>query len=417
VYDHARVLLPRTLPAGTRIRLRAPEASKANWVVVDLVDYERAPVPQKRPARALSVVDFGADPTGKRSSVGPFEAAIKEARQQQRPLWAPAGTFLIDRHLEVGGVEIAGAGLWWTILRGDGIGLYSGPAQRISLRGFSILGEVVERNDQAALAAIGGSFGEDSIVKDLWIQHTKVGVWLDGPGRGLVLKRLRIFDQTADGVNLAGSVTRAKIEDVFVRNSGDDGVALWSRGGADRDILILRATVIAPTLANGIAIYGGRDIEVRDSLVADTALEGGGYHLGARFGASAFEGQILLSGNVAVRTGSMDREQKLRIGALWLYALDQPIRARILIEHTRLLDSAFEAVQVFGRSIRGVRVDDLVIQGAGGGALRLQAPGGAYFSRVVVKGARQPGTRDCGTGFQLRIEGYASWSRPRSCRE
>ena len=44
-------------------------------------------------------------------------------------------------------------------------------------------------------------------------------------------------------------------------------------------------TVQTPTLANGIAIYGGTDNTVSNNLVADTIREGSALHAGSRFGA------------------------------------------------------------------------------------------------------------------------------------
>ena len=61
--------------------------------------------------------------------------------------------------------------------------------------------------------------------------------------------------------------------------------------------------MIAPVLANGITIYGGRDIGVEHNLVADTVTQGGGLHLGTRFAAAPFAGTIRLTGNMVAHGG------------------------------------------------------------------------------------------------------------------
>jgi len=76
-------------------------------------------------------------------------------------------------------------------------------------------------------------------------------------------------------------VSHVTIEKTFVRNTGDDGIALWSEegrlgaAGADHDNVMRFDTVELPILANGVAFYGGRDNSVTDSVVADTLIDGG----------------------------------------------------------------------------------------------------------------------------------------------
>ena len=144
-------------------------------------------------------------------------------------LWVGPGTYRIDRHLTVDRVTITGAGSWYSVLHGNGVGLYGRKASTdVHLAHFAILGEVRERNDRAKLAAIGGTLGGGSTIDDLWLQHHKSGVWLDGPSSGVTIRDAADFDNTADGINLRRGVRQARIENAFVRNSGDDGIAFWS---------------------------------------------------------------------------------------------------------------------------------------------------------------------------------------------
>ena len=62
-------------------------------------------------------------------------------------------------------------------------------------------------------------------------------------------------------------------------------------------------TVQTPTLANGIAIYGGTDNTVSNNLVADPIREGSGLHAGSRFGAEPFTGRLRFTDNTTVRAG------------------------------------------------------------------------------------------------------------------
>ena len=69
---------------------------------------------------------------------------------------------------------------------------------------------------------------------------------------------------------------------------------------------------------------------------------------------------------MVVRGGSIDPRWHFGIGAVWLFALDAPIKAQIDLRTTTLLDSSQEAVLLFGRRIDGLVVNGLRIDRAGG---------------------------------------------------
>jgi hypothetical protein len=413
-YDESRLLLPSVLPAGTRVRFVIEKADGPAWRVLDLADFELVGAPARPPPNATSILSFGADPTGAKESSGPIAAAIAAGRRSGRPVWIAPGAYRVDGHILVDGVTLVGAGPWHSVLQGRGVGVYGHPAprgsRRVVLRDFAIIGEVDARVDEARLAGVGGAMSQ-SAISNLWIQHTKGGLWFDGPMSGISVRGLRILDQATDGLNFHRDVTDAVVEDTFVRNSGDDGLASWSQGKGNRRITFRRNTVVAPVLANGIAAYGGRDITITGNLVADTVTEGGGLHLGARFSATPFGGRILLAGNTTVRAGVMDPNWRFGVGALWLYALDQPIAgARIRIMDTDLIDSSYEAIQFIGKPIRGVSFDRVRIEGAGTYAVQLQSSGRATFRQVEARGLGIGGLYDCGSGFELvRAQGNEGW--------
>jgi hypothetical protein len=154
-------------------------------------------------------------------------------------------------------------------------------------------------------------------------------------------------------------------------------------------------------LANGIALYGGRDITVSGNLVADTLTEGGGLHLGNRFDAVPASGTILFDSNIIIRSGSIDPRWHFGVGALWFYALDAPITADVRVRDTVLVDSTDEAIQFLGKPIREIWLERLAMLGAGGPALQIQSSGVAHLrgSRAVDMG--QPAIRRCDRAFRL----------------
>lgn len=406
-YDHARLLLPRMLPAGTIVRLMIGPRDTASWYAIDLADFEIAPPPLPAPADALSVTGFGADATGARDSAAAFRRAIAQGRRRARPVWVPPGTFRIDGHLRVDRVTIAGAGIWHSILRGHGVGLYGGKraSAQVVLRDFAIIGEVMERNDHQPLAGVGGAMGGGSLIERLWLQHEKVGLWFDGPMDRITIRDSRILDMTADGLNFHRGVSNALVENNFLRGTGDDGLAAWSHRQADHHLVFRRNTVIAPVLANGIAIYGGHDITVADNLVADTLTQGGGLHVGNRFDAVPVSGDIALDRNTLVRSGSFDPNWRFGVGALWFYALDAPMTATIGVRDVDIVDSSEEAVQFIGKPITGIGLTRIRIDGAKSHAFQLQGGGAATIKDVTASGLGDAAILDCGGGFRLADRG------------
>ncbi|WP_155373389.1 right-handed parallel beta-helix repeat-containing protein [Catellatospora vulcania] len=394
LYDSARTLLGTDLPAGATVTLRAGRVT-----TLDLVEFEQVEAPLPRPAGALSVADFGADPGGAKPAGEAFTKAIEAARAQRKVLFVPEGRYAVGQHLLLDGVTVQGAGLWHTELRGKGVGVYGNPApkpsRQVRVTDLAIIGEVDERDDHAALAGVGGALGGGSVLERLWIQHVKVGMWLDGPFDGLRITGCRILDVTADGINLHQGVSNTVISGNLVRNTGDDGIALWSEAGADgfdgefgadRDVTIERNTVQLPMLANGIAMYGGHDNTVRENVVADIQVEGGGIHVGNRFSATLLRGTTRIERNTTLRAGADHPFLATPIGALWFYAKDAPLTGDVRVTDNDLLDSTYAALQVFGSSVTDVTVTGLRVHRTGTHLLQIQSAGSLTLTGLTADG-------------------------------
>ncbi len=414
LYDDARLMFGSTLPAGTRVRLQVGAGDTAPWYVIDLADFEQVDAPAPAPRGALSVVDFGADPTGTADSTQAIQRAIDAASGTGVTVWIPPGTFTVTRHLIVDKVSLRGAGPWYSVLHGAGVGVYGNyaptPSSDVHLADFAIFGEVTERNDAAQVNGIGGSLAH-STIDNLWIQHTKVGAWLDGPFDGLTISRLRILDQTADGINFHDGITTSTVTDTYVRGTGDDGLAMWSEHHADAGNVFAHNTVEVPTLANNIALYGGSDNTVSDNLVADTLVQGGGIHVGNRFGAVPLAGTTTIARNTLVRTGTLDLFSHIGEGALWFWAADAPLDGTVNVSDNLIDDSAYEAIQFLGSSVTNVHFDHDSIDKTGTFAVQLNAPGSATFSDVVAAHLGAGGRYDCNAGFTITEgAGNRGWS-------
>lgn len=390
-YDETHLLLGKEMPAGSKFRLQIDNGDNATSYTIDLVDFEEVAPPLPQPPGSVSVVSVGADPTGTRDSTDAFKKAISASLATGTSVWLPPGTYHVDKHLVVNSnVTIAGAGAWYSVMTGDGVGIYGNlaphPSLNVHLSNFAIEGTVTERVDSAQVNGLGGALGGGSIISDLWIEHTKVGMWFDGPFDGLTIENNRIDDTTADGINLHDGITHATVRDTFIRNTGDDGIALWSEDNGDTDDVVEFNTVEAPILANDIAIYGGADNQITDNVVADSQTQGGGIHVANRFNAIALAGTTTIARDTALRTGSFDPNWKYGVGALWFWANDSPMNGAIRVHDVDLIDSSYEALEFAGSSITNVAFTDVRIAGAGTFALQLESHGEASFDHVVATG-------------------------------
>jgi hypothetical protein len=85
-----------------------------------------------------------------------------------------------------------------------------------------------------------------------------------------------VVDQIADALNFHTGVTGSLVRDNFIRDTGDDGLAMRSEHQQNAGNRFERNTVQSPVPANGIALYGGADNAVVGNLVADPVREGSG---------------------------------------------------------------------------------------------------------------------------------------------
>jgi hypothetical protein len=428
-YDEQRLLLGRTYRAGDRVRLTA--SAGAAWTVIDLLDSELVAPPRVVPF-AADAVHFGADPTGRRDSADALDRAIAFARRVHLKVYLPPGTYRVDRHVIVDDVTIEGAGSWHTIVKGHGVGFYgeeaaAGGSRDVHLSGFAVEGDVRERVDTDQVNAIGGALS-DSTVDSLYLHHTKVGLWFDGPMTRTRVTNNVIADQIADGLNFHTGVTDSVVADNFIRNTGDDGLAMWSEKAQDARNTFDHNTVQTPVLANGIALYGGVDNTVSANLVADPIREGSAIQVGSRFGAEAFGGTLRITDNTTVRAGTFELNWKIGLGAIWFYALEKDIAADISVTGDHFLDNTYNAIMLVSDfpvkdeySITGLRFADLRVDGTGTSVLSARAAGSASFRNVAARNVGAVGVNNCGsfnfppTGSEFALTdlgGNDSWLAP-----
>ncbi|MDG4861192.1 glycosyl hydrolase family 28-related protein [Streptomyces sp. T-3] len=398
--DNTRLLLGRNVTAGDKVKLEAA----GTQVTVDVADFEQVAAAGAKPSGAISVTDKGADPSGQGDSTQAFREAISAARGGGT-VWIPPGEFKLTQSLNnIDDVQIKGAGNWHSVVRGSRfIDQSSAPAGKVGLHDFAVIGEVTERVDSSPDNFVNGSLGPNSSVSGMWLQHLKVGLWLMGNNDNLVVENNRFLDMTADGLNLNGTARGVQVRNNFLRNQGDDSLAMWSLNTTNSDSTFANNTISQPNLANGIAIYGGRDITVKDNLIQDTNALGSGIAISNQKFMDPFfplAGTITVSGNTLVRTGAMNPNWQHPMGALRVDAYDSAIEATVNITDTTIKDSPWSAYEFVsgggtGKAVRNVSIDGSTVDKVGTVVVQAETPGTVRMSNVKATGVGAAGVYNC----------------------
>jgi hypothetical protein len=429
-YDEQRVLLDHTYNAGDPVRVAVPTGTNAAWTIIDSMDFEQVAAPVSSVPNSVSVLDFHADPSGAVESSGAFDAAIAAAKAAHKTVFIPAGTYQVNRHIIVDNVTIQGAGSWYTIIRGHqvtlsspapdgsvhtGVGFYGkyaadGGSQNVHLSNFAIEGDVRDRVDTDQVNGVGGALS-DSSIDGLYIHHTKAGLWFDGPMHSLTVSNTTVADVLADGINFHHGVTRSQVTNSFFRNTADDGMAMWSENATSShpdtnenvNNVFDHNTVQTPTLANGIAIYGGRNTTVANNVVADPIREGSGLHAGQRFNSTPFAGYLKFTDNTTVRAGTYELNWNIGLGAIWFFALEGSL-ADIQVTGDNYLQSTYNAIMLVADwpvkdlySISNIHFKNIHVDGTGTSVISARAAGSATFQNVDARNVGAVPVNNCGT--------------------
>ncbi|MEV0204343.1 discoidin domain-containing protein [Streptomyces sp. NPDC050788] len=397
-FDNARMLLGQSVQAGDKVAFE----STGTQVTVDVADFEQVGGEAGQPAGSVSVTSNGADPSGNGDSTQAFRDAIAAA--QGGVVWIPPGDYKLTSSLSgVQNVTLQGAGSWYSVVHTSRFIDQSSSSGSVHLKDFAVFGEVTERVDSNPDNFVNGSLGPNSSVSGMWLQHLKVGLWLTGNNDNLVVENNRILDTTADGLNLNGNAHGVRVRNNFLRNQGDDSLAMWSLNGADSNSSFENNTISQPNLANGIAIYGGTDITVSDNLVSDTNALGSGIAISNQKFLDPFSplsGTITVSGNTLVRTGAMNPNWNHPMGALRVDSYDSAVNATVNITDTTITDSPYGAFEFVsggghGYSTGNVNVSGATVKNTGTVVVQAETQGTAKFSNVQATGVGAAGIYNC----------------------
>lgn len=379
-YDDVRILLDQTYPAGTMLTLKRTAKTESKYLLIDVIEAEEIPEALPQPDNALSICDFGAVAGDGADDAKAIAECIQKAASEGKEVYIPKGeyeikddSFIRGIPITEDGVIIRGAGMWYTVLRGDAAGFII-KGKDISLYDFSLIGDVTQRKDAIDPPAINltdnTTVRKHITLQNLWIEHFKVGTWSNTAMR-IRIAGCRIRNTLADGINLCGGTSGCMVEQNDLRNTGDDAIAVFSRGVVCADNQIQNNTVALPWLANHIALYGAKNTVVSNNLLMDSIHNGGGINISSNFSPQAFEGYLKITGNTCIRCGSYNNDQNGINGGIWFNTVNgHNIDADIILSGNTVTDSTFSGISfMHSGAIGGVTIEKNIISDSGTWAL------------------------------------------------
>ena len=416
------------IPAGSTVRLEMRADDDADYYIIDLVDLELVGPALAMPDGFLSITEFGATANDGLDDTEAFKSAMEAAKAEGKGIWVPAGTFEVgDGLLILDDITIRGAGTWYTKLNEA---KFFGNGSNIGVYDLMIDGKISVRDDEAQTNGFEGAFGPGSTVQNIWIEHTKTGLWLTRPkNKGgytfntdlstneFYIAGSRIRNVMAYGMNFSVNTKNSMAEHMNIRYPGDDGMAMWSfLENVPTDFTENNTyrfnTVQLPWLANNIIVFGGKNHKIQDNIVMDTVAHGAGISVSTKFTPTPYEGKILVERNTLIRTGSDDAGAGYSTGAIWIYAYDRDIDTEVMIRHNTVLDSTYYGLSIGGSRTLGsvdskrakVTVEDMVIDGTGLTGVQISSTikGAINFKNVIIRNTKLDRIHNAaGTNFTI----------------
>ncbi|MDR2058152.1 MAG: right-handed parallel beta-helix repeat-containing protein [Dysgonamonadaceae bacterium] len=305
-----------------------------------------------------------------------------------KTLYIPAGKYNVNSRISIvhAGTKIIGAGMWYTELY---FSASSDQQSTYNKRGIETFQSdiVIEglflntvnnkryyNNDDRYQVGKGlmGSFGSNSVIKNVWAEHFECGGWID-EADNLTVSHCRFRNNYADGMNLSYGSKNSTVEYCSFRNNGDDDMASWSRGNKMCENNTFRyCTAENNWRASSLGFFGGKENKAYNCVIIDP-MEAG-FRLTCDFPGREFsnEGYSQLY-NISVYKGGVKNGVVGVDGDLWgnqqgaihLNSSQHYDLQNIVISNIDLYDSKNDAVYIGSgnKSIQNLVLSDIRIDG------------------------------------------------------
>lgn len=394
-FDEVHFKLTAVLNAGDSVRIQKDNGDGLTYGV-DFIEMESVPGVIAQPANYLSVTSYGAVADDNNDDLSAFNACISAAAAQGKNVYIPAGRFLLSDKLTlmVSNVKIMGAGIWHTYLYFSTDkqfygGIYA-RASNVEISNFSMNTANNDRlkYDEANARVPGdpykiykgfmGTYGSNSLIHDVWVEHFECGFWIAGYDpplpvditQNLTISNCRIRNNYADGVNFCQGTSNSVVENCSFRNNGDDAMAVWPNNDAGvnqpciNDIF-RNNTVENNWRAGGAAIFGGYGHQIHHCVIKD-GVAGSGIRFTNDFSGFTFDNThtpIRVYENTITACGTSYDIWNQKRGAVEFYANTGIFNLQF--DNNDINNSQRDGVQLFGNNIYNLTFNNTHINGTG----------------------------------------------------
>ncbi|MDR0799401.1 MAG: right-handed parallel beta-helix repeat-containing protein [Dysgonamonadaceae bacterium] len=380
-FDEMHVRLANKILAGATFKLVKTDDNDAPYTI-DFVELEEVP----------PMVTFASISDANKVEYTPDKGSLYNfiATNGGKTIYIPAGKYESEFRITINGnnTKLIGAGMWYTEIyfttSSDERATYSRRGIESSSSNIVIDGlflntvnnkRYYENNDAYQVGkGLMGSFGSNSVIRNVWATHFECGAWIDGTSN-LLVAHCRFRDNYADGINLSYGSKNSVVEHCSFRNNGDDDIATWSRADRFCENNVFRfCTAENNWRASSLGFFGGKQNKAHNILIIDP-MEAG-FRVTCDFpgrpfsddgfsefyNISAYRGGVA-SGTIGVGGDLWGNQQ----GALHINSSSQYDLQNIKIYNVDLYDSKNDAVFIgsTSKSIKNLKLRDIRINKTG----------------------------------------------------
>lgn len=380
-FDEMHWKLAAKIPANSTFRLVKADDNEVPYII-DFIELEE--IPEATTFESIS----DANKVLYTPDAGKLQYFVSQ--NLGKTIFIPEGKYDVDGRITINGdgTKIIGAGMWHTEIY---FSASSDDKSTYSKRGFeSYSSNIVldglyintinnkryfENNPVYQVGkGLMGSFGSNSILKNLWIEHFECGGWIER-ANNMNIQHCRFRNNYADGMNLSYATKNTIVEHCSYRNNGDDDMASWSRSdGMCENNTYSYSTSENNWRASSLGFFGGKQNKAHNIVIIDP-MEAG-FRITCDFpgmpfsadGYSEFYEISVYKGGVAGGTvgvsGDLWGNQQ---GALHINSSYQYDMQNINIYNIDLYDSKNDAVFIGSnsRKINNLILKDIAINGTG----------------------------------------------------
>jgi hypothetical protein len=292
-FDETHVKLENKIPAGAVFKLVKTDDNDAPYTI-DFVELE--PV--------TPAVTFESVPDENKVEYSLSEGTLASfiSKNTGKTIYIPPGKYEVNVRITINGdnTKLIGAGMWYTEIyftassderntfNRRGIETYQNNIVVEGLFLNTVNNKRYYDNDNHNQVGKGlmGSFGSNSVIRNVWAEHFECGAWIDGTDN-LTLADCRFRNNYADGVNLSYGCKNSVVEYCSFRNNGDDDIATWSRDGRSCENNTFRyCTTENNWRASGLGFFGGKQNMAHSIVIIDPTEAG--FRITCDFDGAAF---------------------------------------------------------------------------------------------------------------------------------